>query len=692
MSDYENKNRIMEISNPSSPKLETNLETNIGKEEEKIIEEENIIQEITPQVIEEEKDINNLDKEPILTQNEAIQRNDELLNNSIEKEENKPEDNNNNDNNNDNNNNNNKNKNKIIEVKDDNNINQNEVNNNNITKMLNLTNNDIMNLVKSQSYLTNLPIPKNKADNKKQNNYTNNIRLKNENKKIYNNLKEKENSICIEINCIKQKKESLQNFSYELIGAKNIVETNIINNELKKLKANENNLMEKLESVKQQIITLINNEKKIDRKNNIKEFLDRINSEGTFNYSTKTKILESEISKSRQKQHLDLEKAKAKKEDEYNKKREQEKKMKEEFIRDFRRKEQEIIHKRKLEVDEKMKEAKKYAKNTTNFDPKNYLYNRLANKFEESEKKILDKQKLEKKKISGIEEISIIKRRIIECKYELEKRRIEKTNQMKQLWHSRSVAVAKYPSNILKQLNEIDSKKLEEKEQQKMKKVILSKEKERYVKENVSLPPISEKLKIEREKRLYTYLSMEGKERVKCIKNEIDKKIKNKYSIVEENILKRLENKKINKEKRAKSRGKDESKMLIKSASDANILHYNNLKIKNLFGQSLSPKKIRMKKPNEINYLEQLRKERKIYSKNIIDWDKEIKSIKNNKRGNIDNIKRQIEYIDEKFKMEKDLIRIKGGYLNNQELGNNMNNMIINSIKGKLALIENMQP
>ena len=33
---------------------------------------------------------------------------------------------------------------------------------------------------------------------------------------------------------------------------------------------------------------------------------------------------------------------------------------------------------------------------------------------------------------------------------------------MKQLWHSRSVAVAKYPSNILKQLNEYDQKKIEE--------------------------------------------------------------------------------------------------------------------------------------------------------------------------------------------------------------------------------------
>ena len=94
------------------------------------------------------------------------------------------------------------------------------------------------------------------------------LKIKKENKKTYNNLKEKENSICIGINAIKQKRESLQNYSYELIGTKNIVENNIINNELKKLKTNENNLLEKLQSVKQQIVTLINDEKKINRKNN----------------------------------------------------------------------------------------------------------------------------------------------------------------------------------------------------------------------------------------------------------------------------------------------------------------------------------------------------------------------------------------------------------------------------------------
>ena len=663
MSEFENKKRILEISNPSSPKIDNILDSNNEREPEQNDLEENIIQEDTRKLITEENDVNKSQKEKILTQNEATQRSEDLLNNSLEKEVEKEEKEE-------------KEENKLKEmdnneIKEEHNSNQNEINNNNITKMLNLTNNDIMNLVKSQSYLTNLPISKNKAT-KNQDNDMNNIKIKKENKKTYNNLKEKENSICIGINAIKQKRESLQNYSYELIGTKNIVENNIINNQLKKLKTNENNLLEKLQSVKQQIATLINDEKKINRKNNIREYLDRIASEATNDFSTKSKTLESEINKSRQKQHQDLERVIAKKEYEYMKQKEEEKKIKSEFIKEFRKQEQEIIHRRKMEVDKKMEEAKKYVKNKTHFDPQNYLYNRLANNYKLKEIQFLNSQKNEKKKISGIEEISIVKRRIIECKYELEKRRIEKTNEMKQLWHSRSVAVAKYPSNILKQLNEYDLKKIEEEEKQKMRKIVLSKERERYVKENVALPPICE-----------------GKERVKCIKNEIDKKIKNKYSLVEEDILKKLENKKTSRGNRSKSREKDENKILIKSASDVNMKKYNNIKIKDLLGKSLSPKKLKMKKPNEINYLEQLRKERKIYSKNYVDWEKEIKNAKNDKGGSIDNIRKQIEFLDEKFKREKDLIKAKGGYSNNQELGNNMNNMIINAIRGKLALIEN---
>ena len=53
------------------------------------------------------------------------------------------------------------------DIKDGNTTNQNDINGNNIQKMLNLSNTDIMNLVKSQSYLTNLPISKRKVNNEK---------------------------------------------------------------------------------------------------------------------------------------------------------------------------------------------------------------------------------------------------------------------------------------------------------------------------------------------------------------------------------------------------------------------------------------------------------------------------------------------------------------------------------------------
>ena len=35
-------------------------------------------------------------------------------------------------------------------------------------------------------------------------------------------------------------------------------------------------------------------------------------------------------------------------------------------------------------------------------------------------------------------------------------------------------------------------------------------------------------------------------------------------------------------------------------------------------------------------------------------------------------------------------MKVKGGFFLNQDLGEDLNNMIINSIKGKLALLENM--
>ena len=685
MSDDENKNRYYETSNPSNATIGKTIESNNEKEINKKDNEENLHLENISKSKNEEKKINK-SKEKKILKDELTQNDDNLFNNSMRDEE---------FNNNRINNYNSEDFNLIStnDIKDGNTTNQNDINNNNIQKILNLSNTDIMNLVKSQSYLTNLPISKRKVNNEKNkdNRDIKKLKLKKETRIAYNSLREKENSICMEINAIKQKKQNLESFSNDIISSKNKVENNIINSKLKNLKNSENNLLDKLESVKQQIVNLLDKNKKLNRRAKLKTFLDKYNfPEASTDYSAKVKSLDSEISKSRQNHLKDIERSLIKKENELNRQMEEQKKMKDDFMREFRRKEQEIIHKRKLQADLKMIEAKKFIKNTYNYDPNNYLYNRLANKFEESEKKFLESQISEKKKESGIEEISIVKRRIIECKYELEKRRIEKTNEMKQLWHSRSVSMAKYPSNILKQLHEFDLKKFEEEEKQKIQRLVLAKEKERFVKENVSLPPISEKLKNEREKRLNSFLNLEGRKRVQCIKDEFDKKIKNKFSLVEETILKKLEAKKGSRDKTLKSKDFETNSKLVKSSSDVNIFKYNTAKNKNKLN-SLSPTtKLQKKKPNEINYLEQLRKERKINSKNYINWNKEINNSKSVKGENLDNVKKQIDVLDEKYEMNKNLIKIKGGYLNNQELGDDMNNLIINSIRGKLALMEKM--
>ena len=208
MSEFDNTNRILDVTGSLEPKIDDVLNSNNEKEQEKNDIEENEIKENSSKIISDEKDINKSQKEDEIVKNEGTQKNEEdLLNNSMEKEENKSKEKDNN------------------HIKDENNLNANEINNVNITKMLNLTNNDIMNLVKSQSYLTNLPLPKNKKQIENQNNQNNDINdiiIKKEQKKTFNKLKEKENSICLGINAIKQKRESLENFSYELIGGKNV--------------------------------------------------------------------------------------------------------------------------------------------------------------------------------------------------------------------------------------------------------------------------------------------------------------------------------------------------------------------------------------------------------------------------------------------------------------------------------------
>ena len=110
-------------------------------------------------------------------------------------------------------------------------------------------------------------------------------------------------------------------------------------------------------------------------------------------------------------------------------------------------------------------------------------------------------------------------------------------------------------------------------------------------------------------------------------------------------------------------------------------------KIKNLkFFKSNNISNNFIKNANEINYLEELKQKRFLKSiEKTNNVSKDVFNLDNNDY----NLKNKIEVIESKYKRNKELLKIKGGYLKNRQLGDNVDELLIDSIKGKLSIIEN---
>ena len=76
-------------------------------------------------------------------------------------------------------------------------------------------------------------------------------------------------------------------------------------------------------------------------------------------------------------------------------------------------------------------------------------------------------------------------------------------------------------------------------------------------------------------------------------------------------------------------------------------------------------------------------------------WNKYIINKNNSDSKEVDmdgiqNINKEIETLDEKVNMANKLIKLKGGYENDINLGNKINNMLIDSINGKLVVFNEL--
>ena len=604
-----------------------------------------------------------------------------------------------------------------INIQSMNNSIDNKSNNNiNITeefkiKLNNITKNDFeyeknLPLIQKGSYLTSLPPSvynnKNKSNSIKKDKYK-------ESTKILKNLKDKEKSLNKEILSIKNKKEKLNN-GYIISSP---IEKNINNYEEKRLQLIENNLLDKLDEVKNQIKDIIQKEESLQKnksslvKNFLKKYENEENAEKLgqkyFSKNNNTQRLITNLQKDLNIKNLnrfkDKEKSDYKINEENEKLDDMEQKML--FLKEQKEKEKEIIKKRKKRIDEQMLKIKEQVKSQENQPIENYLFYKIQNDFEEKENLFYKNIKLTKKlDVVGKEELKELNKKFLEKKNELIKKAKEKTLSMKKCWHSRSLLLPKYKSPFLKIVQEDEKIRMEKEEEKQQKKNKLYENKKNYFKNSVPLPIINEKLRKDIIQKSSSMANLNGKKRVQFINNEINninlirKKsfdLENKRFKQSNNLKKKYKYRIINRNpNKSLEINKTEKKFENINGIDINEKINGSMEINNINKKSgtevSSPIKQRIKKnPKEINYLKEFENKNKI---NNYNWDKYIDEDTEQKAASIRNVTSKIEAIDDKVERQKIILKLNGGFSNNQKLGNDLSNLLINSIKGKLCVIK----
>ena len=297
-----------------------------------------------------------------------------------------------------------------------------------------------------------------------------------------------------------------------------------------------------------------------------------------------------------------------------------------------------------------------------------YLYKKMTNSFDEKEQNYI-KEKL-KSKIYDIKKLSKL-----DIKYNSLKKKIiklEKLDNLHKLWKERSELLPKYVSPLFKNIisSEENEKKNEKDKIEKRK--LLYTLKQNYGKEKVNFPPISLILRKEWNKKNNKFNLGKSRGFNSIIKNDLNSIKLIQLQRTRNNLSKKEKNTSILNEK------------IIKRNKLNNLIINNDTKIKNSYSFIIDNNKLNLNNINlsrnesqEINSIKKIKsiKYKKILNQNDIDKD-------------INNIKYQIERIETKYKRGKELLKLKGGYINNENFGDEVNELLINSIKGKLVLIE----
>ena len=350
--------------------------------------------------------------------------------------------------------------------------------------------------------------------------------------------------------------------------------------------------------------------------------------------------------------------------------------------------EREEVKKRKEKNQEELMKIMKYR----NLKPKKgyYLYEKLYNNYLDREDNLVKKENAKRRAYMrhiDSQEFIEMERSYIERKIQLEESIKERNHSLKQEWTERQKLIPSYINPFLKQLNE-EQEKTEQEKELKLQKLIENKNnmkkfsnkllKHKKWKEKIDNNMLSNKAS--KNKVFNQNLSFKNqygdKIRIRMMKKIEKSKEKNKEKEKEENI----NSKNINKINVISSK-------LTKQKSTITNTHENYQNKVEKIEKNLFNKRIEIP-----DYLAEKRKKLKPKLNNI--YANDIKKYLQ-KSGVTENslllTKYKLDYLKQKKKQKDFLLKYNGGVANNPEIGEELFNISLNIIKGKLAIIEEIE-
>ena len=471
----------------------------------------------------------------------------------------------------------------------------------------------------------------------------------------------------------------------------------IIEDKIKSIEKTKNTYMMKLEEIKNRInILQYNQEKDLgilenSKKSKLNKFIEDCNNKEKTNLlEQKIKKLQEESQKLQLLMKKDLDNKIKKKCDEINNKEKAEEEKRNELLKKIKDKDRECVEKRKKKNTEELLKIKEYIRKKP--EEITYLYQKQKDDYIDKENNLVKLENLKRKEIMkhiDLKEFNEMKKNFDMMKNKKMKESNEKMKVIKESWSQRYKLIPLYVNPLSKIVSEEENKMKQEEQNKILQRKKLKKLQEKY---NVPKP---QKLTIEK--------IIEKQNENKIIKRKKPNLIKsNSYSdIIRQRMIEKY---KTLQNKREKNKNDellpDEDYYLDEPQLSQKILeHSKKIEKNNKINKSFDKNKSKEKK-EPVDYLKErrkindLKKEKKRNAGELTNIESGTNDIKRLIKDNGINDKMlkvakcKLESIEEKKRQKNLLLKCSGGVANMPELGEEVCDLMIDSIQAKLSLIK----